>query len=295
MLKAAANAKMVKKTITLNNGVEMPMVGFGTYQITDPEVCAETVSNAIKVGYHLIDAAPAYGNELSVGEGIKRSGIKREDLFVTSKVWFTQFEPEQTRKSVMTSLERLGLDYLDLVLLHWPFGNVYGAWRTLEDLYAEGKIRAIGVSNFAASQLVDLITYNKVVPAVNQIETNLLCQQFDLRKWMDKYNVAHQAYAPFGQGIANEMFSDPRVIEVAEKYGKSTRQVALRYMIQRGIGVVPKSNHVERMKANLEIFDFELSEEDMEKLRSMDRGQNLIFHSQAPETVEIATTWPYYD
>ena len=259
MLKAAANAKMVKKTITLNNGVEMPMVGFGTYQITDPEVCAETVSNAIKVGYHLIDAAPAYGNELYVGEGIRRSGIKREDL------------------------------------LHWPFGNVYGAWRTLEDLYAEGKIRAIGVSNFAASQLVDLITYNKVVPAVNQIETNLLCQQFDLRKWMDKYNVAHQAYAPFGQGIANEMFSDPRVIEVAEKYGKSTRQVALRYMIQRGIGVVPKSNHVERMKANLEIFDFELSEEDMEKLRSMDRGQNLIFHSQAPETVEIATTWPYYD
>lgn len=281
--------------ITLNNGVEMPILGYGTYQITDPTECKNSVQTAIRCGYRLIDTAQAYGNEEYVGAGIQSAiseGIAdREDLFVTTKVWFHSFETEDCRKSLDASLAKLGLDYLDMVLLHWPFGNVYAAWRVLEEYQAAGKIRAIGVSNMDADRLIDLISFNKVKPQVNQIETHLYCQRADEKKWLDKLGIAQQAYAPLGQGRANEMFAEPAVKQLTEKYHKSPAQIALRFLVQRGIAVIPKSVHEERMKENIDIFDFSLTDDEMAALRTLDRVKPMIGTAEDPEKVEFAMTW----
>lgn len=282
-------------TKKLNNGVETPMLGFGTYQVTDPEECKNSVLTAIRVGYRLIDTAVAYGNEAAVGAGIKAAldeGIvKREDLFITTKMWFRAYETEDCRNAMEESLRKLGLDYIDMVLLHWPFGNVYAAWRVLEEYYKAGKIRAIGVSNMEADRLIDLITFNKVKPALNQIETHLYCQRQEEKVWLQKYDVAHQAYAPLGQGRANEMFSEAAVKEIAAKYGKTPAQVLLRFLIQSDVAVIPKSVHEERIKENIDIFDFELAADEMDTLKKLDKASPMIGRPEEPDKVEFAMTW----
>ncbi len=279
------------ETLTLNNGVQMPILGFGTYQITDPAQCEQCIITATELGYRLIDTAQAYGNEEAVGAGIRKCGIAREELFVTTKLWFRAYEADAARASLQASLDRLGVDYLDLVLLHWPFGNTYAAWRVLEEAYREGRIRAIGVSNYAPSQLVDLVAFNEVVPAVNQIETHLRAQQQEMHELMAKYTVAHQAYAPLAQGLANDMFELPQVTEIAEAHGKSARQVALRFLVQCGIAVIPKSVHAGRMAENMDIFDFALGEEEMTQLAGLDTGRPLIGNPQDAGLAEFAMTW----
>ncbi len=277
------------KTVELKNGVEMPLLGFGTFLITDPEVCEKSVMEAIHMGYRLIDTAQGYGNESYIGKAIAKSAVPREELFITTKVWFRNFG--KAYESVIESLGNLQVDYLDLVLLHWPFGNTYAAWRDLEQLLSEGKVRAIGVSNYAPSQLIDLIEFNSVVPAVNQIETNLLSQQRTLHELMQKPGVAHQGYAPFGQGMANEMFELPIGREIAGKYGKTPRQIALRFFIQKGISVIPKTVHTERMEENISVFDFELSQEDILALELVDTNKPLIGNPQDAALAEFAMTW----
>ena len=278
-------------TLTLNNGVKMPALGFGTYQITDPVECEKVVISAIKAGYRLIDTAQAYGNEEAVGKAIKNCGVQRADLFITTKIWFHNYEAGDCRKSVLESMEKLGVTYLDMVLLHWPFGNTYAAWRDLEALYEEGKIRAIGISNFNPDRMIDFIKFNKVAPALNQIETHLFSQRTQEHKWLEKYGVAHQAYAPLGQGRANEMFQTQAVQKAAAAHGKTPAQIALRFLVQSGVSVIPKSVHMERIQENIDIFDFELTEKEMAELRTLDTGKPMIGNAQNPELVEFAMTW----
>lgn len=277
-------------TITLNNGVKMPVLGFGTYQITDDE-CEKAVISAIKAGYRLIDTAQAYGNETAVGKAVQNCGVPRADLFITTKVWFHNYEAGDCRKSVLESMEKLGVTYLDMVLLHWPFGNTYAAWRDLEALYEEGKLRAIGISNFNPDRMIDFIKFNKVAPALNQIETHLFSQRTEEHKWLEKYGVAHQAYAPLGQGRANEMFQTQAVQNAAAAHGKTPAQIALRFLVQSGVSVIPKSVHAERMQENIHIFDFELTDKEMTELRTLDTGKPMIGNAQNPELVEFAMTW----
>lgn len=277
-------------TITLSNGVKMPVLGFGTYQITDDE-CEKAVISAIKAGYRLIDTAQAYGNEAAVGKAIKACGVPRADLFITTKVWFHNYEAGDCRKSVLESMEKLGVTYLDMVLLHWPFGNTYAAWRDLEALYEEGKLRAIGISNFNPDRMIDFIKFNKVAPALNQIETHLFSQRTKEHKWLEKYGVAHQAYAPLGQGRANEMFQTQAVQNAAAAHSKTPAQIALRFLVQSGVSVIPKSVHAERMQENIHIFDFELTDKEMTELRTLDTGKPMIGNAQNPELVEFAMTW----
>ena len=279
------------ETITLNNGVDMPMLGFGTYQISDPVMCERCVVEAAGIGYRLFDTSQAYGNEEAVGAGIRKCGVPRDQLFITTKVWFKSYETDAARASLQESMRKLGVDYLDLVLLHWPFGNTYAVWRVLESMHKAGVIRAIGVSNYAPSQLIDLISFNEIIPAVNQIETHLLAQQHTLHALMRKYGVAHQAYAPFGQGRADEMFTLPIVEEIASAHGKSARQVALRYLLQRGIAVIPKSTHPERMAENMDIFGFALTDAEMVKLEGVDTNKPLIGNPQDAALAEFAMTW----
>lgn len=274
--------------LTLNNGVQMPLVGFGTFMLGG-DTCTEAVAAAIENGYRMIDTAEAYGNEKAVGEGIKKSGIDRKELFLVTKVNFKSYE--NAEQTVMQSLANLQTDYIDLLLLHWPFANYYAAWRVLEKLYAEGKVRAIGVSNFEPDQLLDLIAYNKIVPAVNQIETNLYCQRTTVRGWMDKKQVAHMAYAPLGQGNRNEMFGEPTVITLAEKYGKAPAQILLRFLTQKGIVVIPRSTKPEHIKENFALFDFTLTNEEMAQLSALDKKEPLIGKPETPELVEFSLTW----
>lgn len=274
--------------LKLNNGIEMPILGFGTF-LNNGTDCEQSVCTAIKNGYRLIDTAEAYGNEEQVGNGIKQSSVDRKELFIVTKVNFKSYE--NTRETVLASLEKLGTDYLDLVLLHWPFGNYYKAWRELEELYAEGKIRAIGVSNFESDRLIDLIHFNKVVPAVNQIETNLHCQRKAEHEWMKKYNVQHMSYAPLGQGSRSEMFTQPEVVALAEKYGKTPAQIMLRFLTQQDVIVIPKSIHEERIKENFDIFDFTLTEDELEILKAADTATAKIGNPEQPEMVEFAMTW----
>ncbi len=269
-------------------GIRMPLLGFGTFLNTG-ERCAQTVATAIEAGYRLIDTAEAYGNEDEVGRGIKLSGIDRSELFLVTKVNFKSYG--DPRKSVEASLRLLGTDVLDLVLLHWPFADYYAAWRALETLHTEGKIRAIGVSNFEPDRLVDLIAYNKVTPAVNQIETHLYCQRQKAHTWERKYRVAHMAYAPLGQGKANDMFAEPAVRELAAKYGKTPAQILLRRTIQDGVTVIPKSIHSDRIKENINIFDFELTAEEMRVLQALDKAAPMIGTPEKPELVEMAMQW----
>ena len=274
--------------LTLNNGIQMPFVGFGTFMLSG-ETCTEAVAAAIENGYRMIDTAEAYGNEKAVGKGIKQSGVDRKELFLVTKVNFKSYE--NAGQTVMQSLANLQTDYVDLLLLHWPFANYYAAWRVLEELYAEGKVRAIGISNFEPDQLLDLIAYNKIVPAVNQIETNLYCQRSAERGWMDKKQVAHMAYAPLGQGSRNEMFSEPAVLALAKKYGKTPAQVLLRFLTQKGIAVIPRSAKPEHIKENFALFDFTLTVDEMALFSALDKKEPRIGKPETPELVEFSLTW----
>lgn len=274
--------------LTLQNGVQMPLVGFGTFMLSG-ETCVKAVAEAIQSGYRMIDTAEAYGNEKEVGAGIRASGIDRRELFLVTKVNFKSYE--HAEQTVMQSLENLGTDYLDLLLLHWPFANYYGAWRALEKLYEAGKVRAIGVSNFEPDQLLDLIAYNKMAPAVDQIETNLYCQRSAERGWMDKKQVAHMAYAPLGQGNRNEMFREPAVLALAEKYGKTPAQILLRFLTQKGIAVIPRSTKPEHIRENFALFDFKLTADELVQLSALDKKEPLIGKPETPELVEFSLTW----
>lgn len=274
--------------LTLNNGVPMPLIGFGTFMLGG-ETCTEAVTAAIEIGYRMIDTAEAYGNEKEVGEGIRRSGIDRWELFLVTKVNFKSYE--HAEQTVMQSPENLQTDYLDLLLLHWPFANYYAAWRTLEKLYGDGRVRAIGVSNFEPDRLLDLIAYNKIVPAVDQIETNLYCQRGAERVWMDKKQVAHMAYAPLGQSNRNEMFQEPAVLALARKYGKTPAQILLRFLTQNGIAVIPRGTRPEHIRENFVLFDFTLTLDEMAQLAALDRKEPLIGRPEAPELVEFSLTW----
>lgn len=275
--------------VTLNNGVEMPQLGLGTFQSNDAALCEQTILNALKMGYRLIDTAQGYGNERFIGNALAKTDVPREELFIVTKVWFRNHE--NAYASVLQSLKDLQLEYLDLVLIHWPFGNTYKAWRDLEKLYAEGMIRAIGVSNYNADRLIDLIQYNKVVPAVNQIETNIFAQQQENRGWMEKLGVQHMGYAPFGQGRINDVFDDSALTAIAAKYGKTTRQVVLRFMLQMGVVLIPKTVNPDRLRENIDIFDFELTPVEMQTLSHMDKAQPLIGNPQNPSLVESSAKW----
>jgi 2,5-diketo-D-gluconate reductase A len=271
--------------VILNNGVEMPILGFGVYQIQDENECEQSVYDAIMAGYRLIDTAASYLNEEAVGRAIKRSGVPREELFITTKLWVQDTGYEKTKKAFKNSLERLQLDYLDLYLIHQPFGDVYGSWRAMEELYHEGKIRAIGVSNFYPDRLTDFIIHNEVVPAVNQVETHVFNQQIESSKLMKENNVQIESWGPFAEG-KNNMFQNETLVSVAEKHNKSVAQVVLRWLTQRGVVVIPKSVRKERIIENFNIFDFELSQGDMEKIAALDTKQSLFFSHNDPEIVK---------
>lgn len=257
--------------ITLNNGVKMPMAGFGVFQIKDKEECVRVVLEAIETGYRLIDTAQSYGNEEAVGEAILKTNVPREELFVTTKVWITNYGYEKAKASVEESLEKMKLDYIDLVLLHQPFKDYHGAYRALVDLYKEGKIKAVGVSNFYPDRLVDLCLDTDVVPAVNQVEVNLFHQQNQALEYNQKYGVQLEAWAPLGGGRYNP-FEDEMLKGIAEKYHKTVGQVLLRWNIQRDVVVIPKSTHIERIIENINVFDFELNKDEMKKISSLDMG-----------------------
>jgi 2,5-diketo-D-gluconate reductase A len=271
--------------VMLNNGVEMPILGFGVFQMTDPKECEQAVYDALMAGYRLIDTAASYQNEKEVGQAIKRSGVPREELFITTKLWVQDTGYENTKKAFAKSLERLQLDYIDLYLIHQPFGDVYGSWRAMEELYHEGKIKAIGVSNFYADRLVDLITHNEVVPAVNQVETHPFNQQIESAQLMKENNVQIESWAPFAEG-KNDIFQNEVLVSIAEKHNKSVAQVILRWLTQRGVVVIPKSVRKERIIENFNIFDFELSQEDMEKIATLDTKESLFFSHRDPEMVK---------
>lgn len=271
--------------VKLNNGVEMPILNFGVYQIPKEET-KKCVLDAIKIGYRGIDTAQSYFNEEEVGEAISECGIPREELFITTKVWIDNYGYEKCKKSVLESLKKLKTDYIDLVLLHQPFSDYYGAYRALEDLYQEGKIKAIGVSNFYPDRLADICLFGrKVIPAVNQVETNPMNQQIKAQENMQKYGVHIEAWAPFGEGKSG-MFTNETLINIGKKYGKSSAQVILRWLIQRGVIVACKSTHADRMKENFDVFDFELSNEDMEEIKKLDSNDSLFFNHQDPSMVE---------
>jgi 2,5-diketo-D-gluconate reductase A len=270
--------------VTLANGVKMPILGYGVYQVKADE-CERCVLDALDVGYRHIDTAQSYFNEEQVGSAIKKSGIVREELFLTTKVWVEHYGYEECRKSVLTSLEKLGTDYIDLMLLHQPFNDYYGAYRALEDLYEEGKLRAIGVSNFYPDRLVDIASFTKIPPMVNQVETHIFNQQKTAKEYMDKYKVQMEAWAPFGEGRGGT-FDNPVIAEIAAKIGKSTAQVMLRWHIQRGVVVIPKSTHKERMAENFDVFDFALSDEDMAKIAALDAEKSSFFSHYDPAMVE---------
>lgn len=271
--------------VKLNNGVEMPILGFGVYQIPKEET-KECVLNAIKVGYRLIDTAQSYFNESEVGDAIKECGVPRSELFITTKVWIDNYGYDKCKESVLKSLEKLKTDYIDLVLLHQPFSDYYGAYRALEDLYEEGKIRAIGVSNFYPDRLADICLFGrKVIPTVNQVETNPFNGQFKAQENMEKYGVHIEAWAPFGEGRSG-MFENVTLKKIGEKYGKTVAQVILRWLIQRGVIIACKSTHVEIMEENFDVFDFKLSNEDMEEIRKLDSSDSLFFNHQDPNMVE---------
>lgn len=269
----------------LNNGVEMPILGFGVFQIQDEKECEQAVYEAIMAGYRLIDTAASYQNEEAVGRAIKRSGVPREELFITTKLWVDGTGYERTKEAFKKSLEKLQLDYLDLYLIHQPFGDVYGSWRAMEELYHAGKIRAIGVSNFYPDRLTDFVIHNEVIPAVNQVETHVFNQQIESAKLMEENNVQIESWGPFAEG-KNNMFQNEVLVSIAEKHNKSVAQVVLRWLTQRGVVAIPKSVHKERIIENINIFDFELSEEDIEEIATLDTKESLFFSHTNPEMVK---------
>ncbi|WP_302297831.1 aldo/keto reductase [Alistipes finegoldii] len=275
----------------LNNGVEMPVLGFGVYQVEET-VCEQCVCDAIAAGYRSIDTASAYLNERAVGRAIRRSGVPREELFITTKLWVQDAGYESTKRALAKSLERLQLDYLDLYLIHQPFGDVYGSWRAMEELYREGAVRAIGVSNFQPDRLVDLILHNEVLPAVNQVETHPFCQQTEAAAVMASEGVQIESWAPFAEG-RNNLFGNGTLVSLAAKYRKSVAQVVLRWLIQRGVVVIPKSVRPERMAENIDVFDFHLAPEDMALIATLDTRRSCFLSHRDPETVKWLGTMKY--
>jgi len=273
--------------VTLNNGLKMPILGFGVFQIPKEET-EKCVLDAIEVGYRLFDTAQSYGNERAVGNAIKASGLDRSEFFITTKLWISEQGYEKAKKSIEGSLERLQMDYVDLLLIHQPFGDYYGTYRAMEELYNEGKLKAIGVSNFYSDRLIDLIKFNKVVPMVNQVETHPFHQQVEANEIMKKYGVQIQAWAPFAEG-KNDLFSNEVLVSIGNKYNKSSAQVTLRYLIQRGISVLPKSIKKERMQQNFDVFDFELSQKDMDAILKLDQPVSSFFDHADPAMVERLT------
>ncbi|OLA78548.1 MAG: 2,5-diketo-D-gluconic acid reductase [Candidatus Melainabacteria bacterium 35_41] len=277
------------QTVKLNNGIEMPMLGYGVYQVT-PDECIRCVGDALDVGYRLIDTAQSYFNEQEVGTAIsnfiKTGKAKREDIFLVTKVWITNAGEQNALKSIDESLKKLQTDYVDLLLIHQPFGDYYGTYRAMEKAYKQGKTRAIGVSNFYPDRFVDLSNFCEIQPMINQVETHVFNQQKPARKYMEKYGTQIMAWAPFAEG-KNDYFTNPVLKEIGEKYGKTVSQTALRFLIQEGVVVIPKSVKKERMQENFEIFDFELSSEDINKIRSLDTEKSLFFSHYSPEIVEM--------
>jgi diketogulonate reductase-like aldo/keto reductase len=271
--------------VVLNNGVEIPILGFGVFQITNAEECERAVVEAIRAGYRLIDTAASYGNEVEVGKAIKRSGVARKELFITTKLWIQDAGYESTKKAFEKSLKRLQLDYLDLYLIHQPFGDIYGSWRAMEELYREGRMRAIGVSNFHPDRVMDLILHNKVVPAVNQIETHPFCQQIETQKFLQENNIQIESWGPFAEG-KNDIFKNELLLSIAGKFKKSIAQVILRWLTQRKVVAIPKSVRKERIEENFNIFDFELSGEDMNAIAMLDTKKSLFFDHRDPAMVK---------
>ncbi len=277
------------KTVTLNNGVVMPQIGYGVYQVS-PDECERCVSDALRVGYRMIDTAQAYHNEEGVGAAVMKSGIARDELFLVSKVWISNYGFDKAKASIDESLRKLDTDYIDLMLLHQPFCDRYGAYRALEAAYKEGKVRAIGVSNFYPDHFIDLASNVDIIPAVNQVETHVFDQQIEAQNYMKEFGTHMMAWAPLAEG-RNNFFTNPVLEKISNKYGKSVAQVALRWLIQRDVIIIPKSVHVERMQQNLDIFDFELSQEDMAAIAALDTKQSLFFDHHAPDVVKMFMGW----
>ena len=271
--------------VTLNNGIQMPKLGFGVYQIRDAAQCEQAVVDAVSVGYRLIDTAASYGNEEAVGRAVTRCGIPREELFLTTKLWISDTSYEGAKAAFHKSLERMGLDYLDLYLIHQPLNDYYGAWRAMEELYQEGLVRAIGVCSFYPDRLADLISFQKVVPAVNQVETNVFFQQREAQEYMQSKGVVMEGWAPFAEG-KNNLFQNEALLSIREKHQKSVAQVVLRWLLQRNIVCIPKSVKKERMEENIQVFDFSLDEEDLKAIASLDTGKSCFFNHRDPLVVE---------
>ncbi len=276
------------KYVTLSNGVEMPILGYGVYQIPDYDECKRCVKDAIDVGYRLIDTAQAYYNEKAVGAAVRESGVRREDLFITTKVWISNYGYENAKRSIEESLDNLQTDYIDLMLMHQPFNDYYGTWRALEEYYRAGKIRAIGISNFSANRLIDLASFNEIRPMVNQVETHVFRQQTENRKYMEKYGCQIESWGPFGEGREN-MFGNETLAEIGQRNNMTVAQVILTFLIHENIVVIPKSTHKERMIENFKAGDLSLPEEDVETIRNMNREGTLFFEHESPETAEFFT------
>jgi 2,5-diketo-D-gluconate reductase A len=274
--------------VTLNNGIKMPMLGYGVYQV-DPAECERCVLDAISVGYRSIDTAQAYNNEEGVGNAVEKCGVPRKDLFITTKVWISNAGYEKAKASIEESLKKLKTDYIDLLLIHQPFGDYYGTYRAMEEAYKVGYIKAIGVSNFYPDRLIDLCTFAEITPQVNQVETHVFQQQTEAHKYMEKYGVVHESWGPFAEG-RKDFFKNPVIAEIGEKYGKSVAQTALRYLIQSGVVVIPKSVRKERMEQNFNVFDFKLNDEDMAKIAALDEKESAFFSHYDPQTVEFLTS-----
>ncbi len=281
----ALQNKMIMQTVKLNNGVEMPIIGFGVFQIPDAAECERCVIDAIHTGYRLIDTAASYMNEQAVGNAIKNCGVNRKELFITTKLWVQDHGYENTKKSFQNSLDKLQLDYLDLYLIHQPYGDIHGSWRAMEELYEAGKIKAIGVANFQTDRLMDIIVFNRILPAVNQIETHPFNQQTEVQKFLVENNVQIESWGPFAEG-KNGIFQNEILVSIAKKYKRSVAQIILRWLIQRGIVVIPKSVRKERMAENFNIFDFELNDDDTEKIKSLDAKTSLFFDHRNPEMIK---------
>lgn len=275
--------------VKLRNGVEMPMIGYGVYQV-DPAECERCVGDALKVGYRMIDTAQAYHNEEGVGAAVARSGIPRKDLFLVSKVWISNYGYEKAKSSIEDSLRKLGTDYIDLMLLHQPFCDRYGAYRALEDAYREGKLRAIGVSNFYPDHFIDFAENVEIPPMINQVETHVFDQQTEAQEYMSGYGCHMMAWAPLAEG-RNNFFTNPVLEKIGHKYGKSVAQIALRWLVQRGVIIIPKSVHVDRMEQNLDILDFILDDADMDVIARLDTGKSLFFDHHDPEVVRMFMGW----
>ncbi|MDE6494566.1 MAG: aldo/keto reductase [Bacteroidales bacterium] len=277
------------QTVKLNNGVEMPQMGYGVYQVS-PAECEHCVADALRAGYRMIDTAQAYHNEEGVGNAVRRSGINRREIFLVSKVWISNYGYEKAKASIDESLRRLQTDYIDLMLLHQPFCDRYGAYRALEEAYKKGKVRAIGVSNFYPDHFIDLASNMEIIPAVNQVETHVFNQQIEPQRILEEFGTRIMSWAPFAEG-RNKFFMNLLLSDIGNKYGKSVAQVALRWLLQRGIIIIPKSTHIERIKQNIDIFDFSLSDEDMTAIATLDTAKSLFFDHHDAETARMFMGW----